>query len=157
MKSIRNENTKQDSNKSIILQIICFSIKHRRIMQCYLDKTGVYQAQHRLLMKISNDRNVSQKALAAAFEVSTSTIAVSLKKLEKGGYIKRETDTGDNRFNRITITEKGLSVIEQSKQIFSEADEKLFEGFSDEEKNTLAFLLQKLDNNLSKMEEELKS
>jgi len=110
-----------------------------------------------LLMKISNDRNVSQKALAAAFEVSTSTIAVSLKKLEKGGYIKRETDTGDNRFNRITITEKGLSVIEQSKQIFSEADEKLFEGFSDEEKNTLAFLLQKLDNNLSKMEEELKS
>ena len=145
------------SNKEIIHQLINSTVKHRKIMLHYLNETGVYHAQHRLLMKISNDRNVSQKALAAAFEVSTSTIAVSLKKLEKGGYIKRETDTGDNRFNRITITEKGLSVIEQSKQIFSEADEKLFEGFSDEEKNTLAFLLQKLDNNLSKMEEELKS
>jgi len=157
MKSLEYEKANQISNKSIIQQIICFAIKHRRIMQCYLDKTGVYQAQHRLLMKISHDNNVSQKALATSLDVSTSTIAVSLKKLERGGYIKKEIDRGDNRFNRITITEKGLKVVEQSRQIFNTADHKLFEGFTQEEKDTLSALLQKLDKNLSKMGEELKS
>lgn len=143
--------------KKIIYQIIGFSMKHRKVMQSYLNETGVYQAQHRLLMSIYHNQNVSQKDIAAAMDVSPATIAVSLKKLEKGGYIKRETDTGDNRLNQITITEKGNRVVEQSKRIFESADKRIFEGFTESEKNTLADLLEKLSSNLAKMEEEIKS
>lgn len=132
-------------------------MKHRKVMQSYLNETGVYQAQHRLLMSIYHNQNVSQKDIAAAMDVSPATIAVSLKKLEKGGYIKRETDTGDNRLNQITITEKGNRVVEQSKRIFESADKRIFEGFTESEKNTLAALLEKLSSNLAKMEEEIKS
>jgi DNA-binding MarR family transcriptional regulator len=144
-------------NKVIIYQIIGFAMKHRKIMQGYLNDTGVYQAQHRLLMKIFHNPNASQKDIAMMMDVSAATIAVSLKKLEKGGYIKRETDLGDNRFNQITITQKGNKVVEQSKQIFESADRKIFDGFSDEEKHTLSDLLKKLNTNLARMEEELKS
>lgn len=144
------------SNKMIIHLLIDFAMKHRRIMQHYLDETGVYQAQHRLLMQISHNQNASQKDIADSMGISAATIAVSLKKLEKGGYINKVVDEGDNRFNQITITEKGKKVVEQSIQIFEETDRKVFDGFTEEEKSALAALLQKLDNNLTKMEENIK-
>lgn len=144
------------SNKRIIHQLISFAIKHRKIMQNYLDETGVYQAQHRLLMEISHNQNASQTDIARSMDVSAATIAVSLKKLEKGGYIHKEMDEGDNRFNQITITEKGNQVVERSKQIFEETDRRVFEGLTEEEKVTLSLLLQKLDANLTRMEDAIK-
>jgi len=143
-------------DKEIIRQFITFAMKHRKIMQFYLDETGVYHAQHRLLMEISRNPNASQTDIARSMDVSTATIAVSLKKLEKGGYIKKEMDEGDNRLNQITITDKGNKVVEQSKQIFDSIDRKVFEGFTEAEKISLLALLQKLNSNLIKMEDEIK-
>jgi len=157
MMKINKDCVSQNSNKAIIQQIIGFAIRHRKVMQNYLDETGVYQAQHHLLMRISHDRCASQKDLAMSMDISASTVAVSLKKLEKGGYIKKEMDKGDNRLNKITITEKGNRVIEQSRQIFESAHQRLFEGFTEEEKCTLSALLKKLDGNLTGMEDEIKS
>lgn len=145
------------SNKEIIFQLINFAIKHRKIMQNYLDETGVYQAQHRLLMEISKNPNASQNDIAVSMDVSAATVAVSLKKLEKRGYIKRVMVEEDNRINNITITEKGNKVVKQSKQIFASADQKVFKGFTNEEKNTLSVLLHKLNMNLAGMEAEIKS
>jgi len=142
------------SNKEIIRQLINFAMKHRRIMQSYLDETGVYQAQHRLLMTISLNPNASQIELARMLDVSAATVAVSLRKLEKDGYINRDKDDDDNRFNIITITEKGNQVVEKSKEIFEATDRKVLEGFTEEEKQTLFLLLQKLNANLARMEEE---
>ncbi len=147
----------QSVNKEIVHQIIGFAMKHRKIMQNHLDETGVYQAQHHLLMMISRNQNASQKDLALSMDVSAATIAVSLKKLEKGGYITKEMDEGDNRLNQITITEKGNQVVEQSKQIFEATDGRVFEGFTEEEKQTLSSLLRKLNANLIQMEDEIKS
>ena len=145
------------SNKIIIYQLIGFAMKHRKIMQNYLDETGVYQSQHRILMEIFKNKYASQIDIARLMEVSAATIAVSLKKLERGGYIIREIDEGDNRLNQITITEKGYKVVEQSKQIFNMTDQKVFQGFTEDEKATLSVLLQKLDTNLIKMEDEIKN
>ena len=61
-----------------------------------------------------------------------------------------------NRLNKITITEKGNAVVEQSRKIFRSADQKVFAGLAEEEKHTLSVLLHKLDANLDKMEEEIK-
>ena len=154
---MENNNKSQISNKEIVHQIIGFAMKHRKIMQNYLDETGVYQAQHHLLMIISRNINSSQKELARSMDVSAATIAVSLKKLEKGGYIKKEMDKGDNRLNQITITDKGNKVVQQSKRIFEATDQKVFEGFSETEKSSLSALLKKLDANLDRMEDEIKS
>ena len=154
---MENNNKSQISNKEIVHQIIGFAMKHRKIMQNYLDETGVYQAQHHLLMIISRNINSSQKELARSMDVSAATIAVSLKKLEKGGNIKKEMDKGDNRLNQITITDKGNKVVQQSKRIFEATDQKVFEGFSETEKSSLSALLKKLDANLDRMEDEIKS
>ena len=79
---------------------------HRSVIEHQLEGTGVYRSQHQILMYVSNNPNVSQKDLAKMYGVSGATIAVSLKKLEKGGYIKRLVDQDDNRCNQICITER---------------------------------------------------
>lgn len=143
--------------RNMIFMLVSFAIKHRKVMQSLLDKTGVYQAQHYLLMVISSNQYASQKELADSLEISTATVAVSLKKLENGGYIKKVMDEDDNRLNKIVITEKGNKVVEQSREIFKLRDEKIFHGFTDNEMDTFIELVQKLNRNLADMEEEIKA
>lgn len=107
------------------------------MLRRYLDRkvchTGVYPTQHRLLMELYRNPNCSQVGLAEKFDVSAAAIAVSLKKLEKGGYITRLADEADNRINQVSVTEKGKEVIHKSFLIFEETDRCFFDGFTDEE------------------------
>ena len=107
------------------------------MLRRYLDRkvchTGVYPTQHRLLMELYRNPNCSLVGLAEKFDVSAAAIAVSLKKLEKGGYITRLADEADNRINQVSVTEKGKEVIHKSFLIFEETDRCFFDGFSDEE------------------------
>ena len=123
---------------------------HRSVIEHQLEGTGVYRSQHQILMYVSNNPNVSQKELAKMYGVSGATIAVSLKKLEKGGYIKRLVDQDDNRCNQICITEKGRTVVEESVLIFQRLESCMFEGFSEHDMNVLGNLLDRIYGNLDR-------
>ena len=125
-------------------------------MENCLEKVGVFQGQHRILMKLSENEYHSQKEIAAAMKVSTATIAIALKKLEKNGYINKKMDEEDNRLNIIVITEKGRNAIEMSKQLFDNIDSTMFEGFSNEEKKNFVNMLDRIEDNLLKYEEKKK-
>ena len=70
---------------------------HRTILERKLNQNGLYRSQHQLLMYISDHPNQSQKEIAKLNRISPATAAVTLKKLEKGGYIHRAADNRDNR------------------------------------------------------------
>ena len=118
---------------------------HRMYLDREVNKSGVYRSQHQILMYIARFPNASQKEIANHQQVSTATIAVSLK---KRGYISREVDRNDNRFNQICITPKGQAVVEESIKIFRKAEEGLFRGFSTEEKIQLEVFLDRMHLNL---------
>lgn len=135
----------------VIETLIGVNRAHRMVLERQLNKTGVYRSQHQILMYIADNPNVSQKDIAALHHVSTATIAVSLKKLENGGYIKRVVDQKDNRFNQICITPSGKTVVENSIRCFQEAEERMFDGFSPEELGQLDTFLKKARQNLEQM------
>lgn len=122
---------------------------HRSVTERLLEGTGVYRSQHQILMFVSNSPNVSQKELADMYGVSGATIAVSLKKLEKGGYIERVVDRNDNRCNQICITQKGGKVVEESVMIFRRLESRMFEGFTMEDMELFGSLLDRLAHNLN--------
>lgn len=124
-------------NRKLLWKIMKVNREHRKIVEREIASLGIHPSQHHLLMHLARNGQSTQSSIAAAMEVSPSTIAVSLKKLEKGGYIEKRTDSADNRFNRIVLTKKGEEVVSKSKQLFDEADERLFGGFSEEEKESL--------------------
>ena len=125
--------------------------QHRHIMEKRLERTGVFQSQHRMLMHLSHNECASQKDIAEAMKISTATVAVTLKKLEKGGYIKKERDTSDNRNNHIRITPIGQKVVEESEIIFDTIDKGIFEGFTKEELKQYMNFLDRIIENLKKM------
>lgn len=129
----------------------CFDARIGQLRRCIEKKvnhTGVYQSQHRLLMHLNHHPNCSQVEIARELEISPAAVAVSLKKLESGGYITRETTESDNRTHRVTITPKGRSVIERSEQMFWETEKAMFEGFSEEEMQSLQQFFERIYENL---------
>ena len=80
------------SNKEIIHQLINFAMKHRKIMQHHLQETGIFQAQHRLLMQISRNQFASQKELAESINVQNpeGTRILEISIVNKDPYFAKE-------------------------------------------------------------------
>lgn len=119
----------------------------KRVIGKKVEDTGIYRSQHRLLMILGEHPDCSQRAIAAKMEISPAAVAVSLKKLEKSGYITRSCDTEDNRMNHVVITDKGRKAINQSILHFQEIEDALFEGFSEEELKVHTAFLERFISN----------
>lgn len=134
--------------RKIVDTHIAISRLHRCVLERQLNRGGVYRSQHQFLMYIVDNPNASQKEIAEKFRVSTATVAVSLKKLEQGGYIRRGVDQKDNRFNQICATEKGMCVAEKSRRYFQKVECGMFNGFTAEDTARLQGYLDRMYQNL---------
>ena len=144
----------ESRNYRLVKKYMMTSKLHRMYLDRELNKSGVYRSQHQILMYIARFPNASQKEIAGHQNVSTATIAVSLKKLEKGGYISRVSNESDNRFNQICITPKGRAVVEESCQVFHKLEDALFEGFGEEDFERFEGYLDRLRLNLEHLLQE---
>jgi DNA-binding MarR family transcriptional regulator len=130
--------------------------QHRACVDAEISKLGygLHCSQHRMLRFLcENGGDISQKEIAAHFKVSAAAIAVTLKTLEKEGYIRRAADEVDTRKNLVDITEKGKEVIEKTKGVYSSVDTKMIEGISSDEMDVFAHCLDVMAANLEKMVE----
>lgn len=122
---------------------------HRKVLEHKLNQTGVYRSQHQLLMNIAQNPNASQRDIAQLHHASPATIAVSLKKLDQGGYIRRKMDQDDNRYNQIMITEKGQAVIDVSMKYFQQVENQMFAGLPRQDIEQFRMVLEKIKANLN--------
>ena len=122
---------------------------HGLLCQSRIRPLGIQPAEHMLLMRLSREKgNPSQKELAQRMELSPAAVAVSLKKLESGGYVARCADASDSRVNRITVTEKGMRTVKESFVIFDALDAEMFRGVSAEEIDLCMATFEKLIANI---------
>lgn len=122
---------------------------HRKQVERFADTLGIHRSQHFVLMRTAHmGGSVAQKTLASELEISPAALAVTLKKLQNGGFIKKVPTGDDQRENTVTLTEKGKEIIRVSEQKFSGIDAKMMEGFSDEELLRLLGFLERMQENL---------
>lgn len=138
--------------KNPVKMMILVSQLHRRKLERLVGETGLHRAQHRMLMTLSEHEFDSQLELARMLQISTATVAVSLKKLEQDGYIEREAKAADNRANFIRLTGKGKQVVESSREIFENIERQVVKDFSEEEIGLLRNYLKRMYDNLSEIE-----
>ena len=123
---------------------------HRALIDSRVGSLGIHRTQHRILMHLARHGKLpSQKDLAKHLDVTPAAVTCALKKIENDGYIER-TLGHDNRYNEIQITEKGRALVQQTRTMFSEVDESMFVGFSDDELETYISCLEKLQVNIRK-------
>ena len=128
---------------------------HRNLCEQLLSELGVHHSQHRMLMNLAKrSKAPSQKDIAAEFGVSPAAVAVTIKKLENGGYIARTSFEGDMRQNRIEISQKGRELVEKSHSFFHAVDERMFSGFDESELSQFLSFLERIRNNLTGEEKE---
>lgn len=127
----------------------------KRVIGKKVEDTGIYRSQHRLLMILGKHPDCSQTVIANKMEISPAAVAVSLKKLEKSGYITRSCDEEDNRMNHVVITEKGKKAIDQSILYFQEIEDAVFDGFTEEELETYVAFLERFISNGERYYQEL--
>ena len=141
-------------NKCLVGDIMKINREHRKMIERRISSLGIHPSQHHLLMHISRKGPSTQTSIAEAMGVSASTIAVSLKKLEKGNYIEKRISPNDSRSNLIMLTKKGEDVVLQSQILFDEADELMFQGISEEGKEQLYCFMESIINNLLSVNEQ---
>ena len=139
--------------KYLVWEFIKISREHRKTVEKRISALGIHPSQHHLLMCISGNGVCTQNSIADAMEISAATVTVSLKKLEKGGYIEKRISPEDGRSNLIVLTPKGEEVVVQSKKLFEEVDRKMFETMTEVEQEQLHQYMERIINNLKAMEE----
>lgn len=94
------------------------------------------------------NEDVYQKDLEEFFSVRRSTMSNIILRMEQKGFLIREPVSCDRRLKKLILTEKGQNLHAMMESIVFQTEEKLTSGFSEEEKETLSRLLEKLRRNL---------
>lgn len=96
----------------------------------------------------SKHTDVFQKDIEDFFELRGSSVTSTLKNLEKTGYILREVLPNDQRLKRIVLTQKALDIHNQIMDNIMQVEAEAFSCLTDEEKNDLELLLEKILSNI---------
>ena len=124
---------------------------HRKAFEGLVSRLGIHRSQHILLMHLSRGVGMSQTDLASHLEISPAAVAVSLKKLEAGGYIEKKAAQKDSRYNEIKITDKGRAIVNTSDRFFGEIDAAMLKGIDGEMLDSFVKCLEIMQYNLKEL------
>ena len=96
-------------------------------------------------------QNIFQKDIEAKFHLSGATVTNMLKSLEKNGYIVRTPMENDARLKRIELTQKALDHENRVRENIMVIEEAMHEGFSKEEFNMMLGFLDRVIDNMEKL------
>ncbi|MBQ4186823.1 MAG: MarR family transcriptional regulator [Firmicutes bacterium] len=158
MSRTKKEMELEQMQMNLIGKMILITKEHRTAVNRYVEKNDLQKSQHRLLLVLSHlieeSSNVSQRDLAESLNVTPAAVAVTLKKLEKNGIVSKTTSETDNRYNELSITEKGRQIVKDSKKAFRSTDMQIFKDFTTEEMEQLLSFLGRMEANLLPLTEE---
>ena len=77
-------------------------------------KSIMHGGMHILNYLVRNDGPMTPGELSTGMDASSARIAISLRNLEKSGFIARDIDKSDRRKILVTITEDGREIVRKS-------------------------------------------
>ena len=132
-----------------------------RLVKRYLDKdtagifvdnmTGTHGRAIGYFYHNSN-RDIFQKDFEQEFDIRPSTASNILFLMEKNGLITRESVPCDARLKKITLTKKAVDIHHLIESTLDKLEENLKEGISDEELSIFFRVIDKLNNNIERID-----
>lgn len=103
-------------------------------------------SQKRILIVLDESGGrITQRELTERLEIQPGSASEVIAKLESAGYIKRSPNETDRRTADIELTETGKVLAAEAREQRLRRHEQMFSCLSDEEKNQLLFLLEKVN------------
>lgn len=127
--------------------------KHHAAVDSLLSRNGIANIGQPVILSILSQQEdgtiQSQKELARKLRVSPATVTVSLKSMERDGYVKKLSNAEDLRCKPISITEKGRRAARLIDEVFETLDHGMYRGFSPEELEQISDFYRRMIDNLS--------
>lgn len=127
-------------NEELILQLRDISHKMRNLYE------GKGSQQRILIILDKIDEKITQRALTARLGIQPGSASEVINKLETAGYIKKTINETDRRTADIELTLEGKEAARQAKQQRLARHQEMFACLSDEEKQELLRLLEKINH-----------
>jgi DNA-binding MarR family transcriptional regulator len=122
----------------------------RRLIRPFFIELGltVGQGQPRILKELREHGIMNQKELADACLMDVTTMSRTLDRMEKDGLLKRENNPASRRSWNVLLTDYGSQKADEVIRIFNRIDNVIYNGFSEEEVQTLSVMASKVEKNL---------
>lgn len=117
----------------------------------------LHPSQLPILWTIGQTGRISQGQIARLLGVSRAAVAVSAKRMERAGLVRREKEAGDQRRSMVVLTPKGEAVSGRARLLQERMLARRLEGFSQEELGLLMEFYDRMNHNLEGYRQELES
>ena len=134
---------------------VIFLLKHidqqvKAGIDAQLKEHGLTLSQSMVIFRLHQSGGcLSQKELQKQLRVSHPTIVGLVKRLEKGGYVRCETDQNDQRYRLVYLTEAAESFTKEQEAQREKNISRMTDGLSDEEITELFRMLNIINENVS--------
>ena len=128
--------------------------KCRRWAERQLKTLGMTFPQYMALAALSVGEGVSQRELAKAMDVDTTTMTVVCDSLEKKRLLKRQRDPCDRRANRLFLTNTGREAYATAHPVIQDGVTRVFAGIPPDRLEATLQLLWGLYRNAAELLEE---
>lgn len=115
---------------------------------------GLFAGQHKIIMFLKFQGSATIGEIAKETGTKPSTVSVSVKRMEKAGFVKRRQSKADGRITEILLTPKGQAVPENIHHKMEAEEKMLTNGLTEDEINILSDLLDKIIENFNAKEGE---
>lgn len=109
---------------------------------------NVHPRQGPVLALLMSGDGLSQAELARRLHVSAATVAVSVARLERLGYVRREKNSQNQRANVLMLTETGRREAEVLQEALARVQEAATRDFTDDERRQMQGFCDRMADNL---------
>lgn len=119
-----------------------------------LEKEGLTGIQHHYILRICDTPGITQEQLAEGLSINKSNVARQLAQMERKGFVTRIPSETDRRRLHVYPTTRAEKLYPKIKQIHRYWNERLLEGFSEEERKDLYSKMERIMNRAALLLEE---
>ncbi|WP_145146269.1 MarR family winged helix-turn-helix transcriptional regulator [Paenibacillus xylanexedens] len=144
LQELNNEEFSAVENYPISFSIFALARSHKGLAAQLIRDTGLFPGQEIMLMQLYAQDHQSQNSLGRTLRLDHSTVAKSVRRLEDTGLVTRSRSKVDGRVTIVSLTEAGRALEDQVNNAWRQVEQITTAGLSDEEKNFLLSLSQKI-------------
>ncbi len=123
-----------------------------RLIRCrfndVISEEGLYSGQQDVIFAVLDNEGITSSKLADITGVSAATMSVSIKRMEKSGFIIKKPDEKDARIMHIYPTDKARAVPGNTRRKMDELESIIRKGLDDDKALEFAHYLQRAIDNL---------
>jgi DNA-binding MarR family transcriptional regulator len=120
-----------------------------------VSEQGLFSGQQDIVIILTENEGITLSELANILEVSTATASVSIKRMEKAGFVEKRVDENDARITRLYPTDKAKQAPENIRKKMDSLESVIKKGMTKQQSEELSELLEiAIQNMLERGEEE---